>query len=121
MKQWLLELMGQIQFLLRNECSMYTFDFMFEIFAQTILSMSGFTSEKANLDILPFAMYHFLAKDQYMEIGPTMSEWMLEIMKKNTKFSSEHHILIRDSYLAIKTCEGYFECSVWGRLVMDSL
>ena len=70
MKQWMLELLGQIQFLLRNECSEYTFNFMFEIFALTLVSMSGFIEHEDSLtNAIPFAMHHFLTKDRFMDLG----------------------------------------------------
>ena len=123
MKQWMLELLGQIQFLLRNECSAYTFNFMFEIFALTLLSMSGFIQheDESLTNAIPFAMHHFLTKDRFMDLGPQLSEWMLEILKKHSKLPKHHRDVIHQSLVAIKTCDGYFECSIWGRLVMESI
>ena len=120
MKQWLLELMGQIQFLLRNDCSVYTFNFMFEIFVLSISSMSGNNDPNADIQTLPYVMFHFLAKDKYMDIGPHLSEWLLELInKKNTKISKIHQNIIQKTWIAIKTCEGYLETSIWGRLTME--
>ena len=41
MKQWLLEIMGQVLFLLRQNCSVWTFNFMFEMFVLSLSALSG--------------------------------------------------------------------------------
>ena len=41
MKQWLLEIMGQVLFLLRQNCSVWTFNFMFEMFVLSLSALAG--------------------------------------------------------------------------------
>jgi hypothetical protein len=41
MKQWILEIMGQVLFLLRQNCSVWTFNFMFEMFVLSLSALSG--------------------------------------------------------------------------------
>ena len=117
MKQWLLEIMGQIQFLLRNDCSVYTFNFMFEIFVLSVSSMSGNDSPNVTLEDLPLALNNFF--DVEKDVGPQLSEWLLELTKKDTKLSKRHQHCIQNSCLAVKNCDGYLESSVWGRLTMQ--
>ena len=39
MKQWLLEIMGQVLFLLRQNCSVWTFNFMLEMFVPSLSAL----------------------------------------------------------------------------------
>ena len=41
MKQWILEIMGQVLFLLRQNCSVWTFNFMFEMFVLSLSALAG--------------------------------------------------------------------------------
>ena len=41
MKQWILEIMGQVLFLLRQNCSVWTFNFMFEMLVLTLSALAG--------------------------------------------------------------------------------
>ena len=117
MKQWLLEIMGQIQFLLRNDCSVYTSNFMFEIFMLSVSSIGGNDSPNVTLEDLPLALNNFFEVEK--DVGPQLSEWLLELTKKDAKLSKRHQHSIQNSCLAVKNCEGYLESSVWGRLTMQ--
>ena len=117
MKQWLLEIMGQIQFLLRNDCSVYTFNFMFEIFMLSVSSIGGNDSPNVTLEDLSLALNNFFEVEK--DVGPQLSEWLLELTKKDAKLSKRHQRSIQNSCLAVKNCEGYLESSVWGRLTMQ--
>ena len=41
MKQWILEIMGQVLFLLRQNCSVWTFNFMFEMYVLSLSALAG--------------------------------------------------------------------------------
>ena len=119
MRQWLLELMGQILFLIRQNCSVWTFNFMFEIFALTIAILAFKEPRSSNMDFqgLPFALATMLKQEKFQDLGPQLAEWMIELSSKEI-LSPVHQKVILQSCLGVKFCDGYNESNIWGRLTM---
>ena len=60
MKQWLLEIMGQVLFLLRQNCSVWTFNFMFEMFVLSLSALSGnFDDSGVNYKVRKCQVFQF--------------------------------------------------------------
>ena len=60
MKQWLLEIMGQVLFLLRQNCSVWTFNFMFEMFVLSLSALSGnFDDSGVNYKVRKYQVFKF--------------------------------------------------------------
>ena len=112
--QWILEIMGQILFLLRQNCSIWTFNFMFEMFNLSISTLAG--NGQNEIEKLPLNLALFLRK--FPDLGPQLAEWMIEV-SKNGQISKTTRKLLQNSFLAVKICEGYQEASIWGRLTMS--
>ena len=61
MKQWLLEIMGQVLFLLRQNCSVWTFNFMFEMFVLSLSALSrNFDDSGVNYKVSTYVNAKFL-------------------------------------------------------------
>lgn len=120
LRQWLLEIMGQILFLLRQNCSIWTFNFMFEMFLISLSALAHLPSHSEDVNIFPFVLTQLLKQDKYQDLGPQFAEWMLDLSRNKEYLSRFHWNALEKSWLAIKNCEGYKESSIWSRLTIVS-
>ena len=70
MKQWLLEIMGQVLFLLRQNCSVWTFNFMFEMFVLSLSALAGnFDDSGVNYKVCKCQVFEFWVQfwDQFLD------------------------------------------------------
>ena len=123
MKQWILEIMGQILFLIRQNCSIWSFNFMFEMFCLSVAALASREKNLQNLENfrnfadLPLTLTHLLGQEKFQDLGPQFAEWIMELMLKE-QVSKFHVDTLKRSVKAVKWTEGYYESSIWGRLAI---
>ena len=121
MKQWILEVMGQILFLLRQNCSSRSFNFMFEMFVMGVAALAGNANPGVDFTMLPVIFSKLMRHEKYsQDFGPQFAEWMIELSQKDElRVSQMHKEVLSRSWIAIKACDGYKEASIWGRLTLQ--
>ena len=116
LKSWVLEIMGQLLFLLRQNCTFWTMQFMMEMFALGISSLAKEVGRISTFQDLPRIL--FVALEMHPDLGPQIAEWMVELYKYKPLLTKYYKEVLKKSFLTIKHCDGFKEATIWGKLTL---
>ena len=118
LKSWILEMMGQLLFLLRQNCSFWTLQFMLEMFTLGISSLAKDDGKGRGTGNFPeLARLLAITLQIHPDLGPQIAEWLVELYNYKPILGPRSKVL-KKCFLTIKQCDGFKESTIWGKLTL---
>ena len=117
LKSWMLEMMGQLLFLLRQNCSFWTLQFMLEMFTLGVISLAKDNGELKMVNFPELPRYLAIMLQIHPDLGPQIAEWLVELYNYKAILGPRSQVL-KKCFLTIKHCDGFKESTIWGKLTL---